>query len=70
VKAKGNPVVTNIIIAHPGGLVFDSAGNFVMCDVTAPAVDVFAPGSPTPSRQFARVGEPLFHAFDPTEAED
>jgi DNA-binding beta-propeller fold protein YncE len=69
-KAKGAPIATNIAIQHPGGLFFDSKSNLVVCDVTAPAVDVFPPGATVPSLQYARVGQPLFHAFNPSESED
>ena len=70
-NAQGSPIVTSFILSrYPGGLAFDKTGNAVICDVGAPAVDVFPPGSSRPSRQYAQVGEPLFHAFDPAELND
>ncbi|MEO9171068.1 MAG: hypothetical protein ABI282_09745 [Candidatus Baltobacteraceae bacterium] len=52
------------VFKYPYAVAIDSAGNVVVSDVRAPAVEVFAPGAKTPKYTFAQTGDPLHIAFD------
>ncbi|MEO6990478.1 MAG: hypothetical protein ABI202_03085 [Candidatus Baltobacteraceae bacterium] len=53
-----------IAIGFVGGLAFDAAGDLVVCDQTAPAIDVFPPGATQPSQRItAGLSDPSAIAF-------
>jgi DNA-binding beta-propeller fold protein YncE len=58
------PVETGIVLGYAGGIEFDASGNMLVSDLKCPCIDVFAPGSSTPSRQMVKTGTPVTFAFE------
>jgi len=52
---------------NPYAVAIDCAGDVIVSDVGAPAVEVFSPGARRLKYAFARTGDPLHVAFDKSE---
>jgi DNA-binding beta-propeller fold protein YncE len=68
--APGSTIGTNIGIATglTGDVKIDTAGNLVLADQANQAIDIFSPGSTTPSRVLHTIGsDPYKVAFDKSE---